>query len=138
MRQGVEGATRTFRCGSTEVLADADEQGVVLVEQTDVRFEVVFEQGLIVETVLRVGEGRPHIVDRMINGDVDWIINTPLGGESKLDERAIRRTALERGLPTMTTLAAAKAAVMAIRAMSQDPAHVVSLQEYHRGAAMSR
>jgi len=98
----------------------------------------LFEQGLIVATVLRVGEGRPHIVDRMINGDVDWIINTPLGGESKLDERAIRRTALERGLPTMTTLAAAKAAVLAIRAMSQDPAHVVSLQEYHRGAAMSR
>ena len=98
----------------------------------------LFEQGLIVETVLRVGEGRPHIVDRMINGDVDWIINTPLGGESKLDERAIRRTALERGLPTMTTLAAAKAAVLAIRAMSQDPAHVLSLQEYHRGGAMSR
>jgi len=98
----------------------------------------LFEHGLVVETVLRVGEGRPHIVDRMINGDVDWIINTPLGGESKLDERAIRRTALERGLPTMTTLAAAKAAVLAIRAMGQDPAHVMSLQEYHRGAAMSR
>jgi len=100
--------------------------------------EALFEQGLIAETVLKVGEGRPHIVDRMINSNVDWIINTPLGVESKLDERAIRRTALERGLPTVTTLAAAKAAVLAIRALRQGPTHVVSLQEYHEAAAATR
>ncbi|MBN2310500.1 MAG: carbamoyl-phosphate synthase large subunit, partial [Candidatus Hydrogenedentes bacterium] len=57
-------------------------------------------QGIPVEVVFKVGENRPHIVDRMINGDVDWIINTPLGVDSKADERLIRRTALERGLPT--------------------------------------
>ncbi|MCL4219639.1 MAG: carbamoyl-phosphate synthase large subunit, partial [Candidatus Hydrogenedentes bacterium] len=88
------------------------------------------DQGIEVEAVYKVGEDRPNIVDRMINGDVDWIINTPLGVESKADERAIRRTALERNLPTMTTLAAAKAAVLAIRAMKSRPFMVQSLQEY--------
>jgi carbamoyl-phosphate synthase large subunit len=51
--------------------------------------------------------------------------------QSKYDEKAIRRTALERGLPTMTTMAAAKAAVAAIRALKARPAAVRSLQEYH-------
>jgi carbamoyl-phosphate synthase large subunit len=93
--------------------------------------EVLRKQGIAVETVFKVGEGRPNIVDRMINGDVDWIINTPLGSDSKEDERAIRRTALERGLPTMTTIAAAKAGICAIRAMREEDMNVLSLQEYH-------
>jgi carbamoyl-phosphate synthase large subunit len=80
-----------------------------------------------------VGEDRPNIVDHMINGEVSWIINTPLGQESKYDERAIRRNALERNLPTMTTLAAAKAAVLGIRAMREDTPTVRSLQEHHAG-----
>ncbi len=88
-------------------------------------------QGIDVEMVYKVGENRPHIVDRMINGEVDWIVNTPLGMASKFDERAIRRTALERGLPTMTTLAAAKAAVLGIRALRDGHTSVVSLQEHH-------
>ncbi len=87
--------------------------------------------GIEVEEVYKVGERRPHVVDRMINGDIDWIINTPMGVESKSDERAIRRTALERGLPTMTTLAAARAAILGIRAMRKGTATVRSLQEYH-------
>ena len=89
------------------------------------------EQGLDVELVYKVNEDRPNIVDRMINGEVDWIINTPLGAASKYDERAIRRSALERGLPTMTTLAAAKAALMAIRSTKDKTASVLTLQEYH-------
>ena len=93
--------------------------------------EVLRKQGIAVETVFKVGEGRPNIVDRIINGDVDWIINTPLGSDSKEDERAIRRTALERGLPTMTTIAAAKAGICAIRAMREEDMNVLSLQEYH-------
>ena len=88
-------------------------------------------RGLAVETVFKVGEGRPNIVDRMINGEVDWIINTPLGSDSKQDERAIRRTALERGLSTMTTLAAARAGILALRALREEPMQVRSLQEYH-------
>ena len=91
-------------------------------------------QGLEAAEVYKVDEGRPNVVDAIINGEVDWIVNTPLGMESKYDERPIRRTALERGLPTMTTLAAAKAAVLGIRAMREGQPSVYSLQEYHAGA----
>ncbi len=90
------------------------------------------EQDIEVKVVHKVGEGRPNVVDRIINGDVDWIINTPMGVESKCDERAIRRTALEYGLPTMTTLAAARAAVQAIRAMKEGAMDIQSLQEHHQ------
>ena len=82
-----------------------------------------------------VGEDRPNVVDKMINEEVHWIINTPLGAESKYDELAIRRSALERGLPTVTTLAAAKACVQGIRAMKKLDPGVVSLQEYHEEIA---
>ena len=88
-------------------------------------------RGLKVEPVFKVGEGRPNIVDAIINGEVDWIINTPMTAESKSDEIAIRRGALEHGLPTMTTLAAARAAVLGIRAMRSDTPSVLSVQEYH-------
>ncbi len=85
-----------------------------------------------VEEVFKVGEGRPNIVDLIINGDVSWIINTPLGMDSKADERSIRRTALERGLPIMTTLAAARAGIAAIEAMRVNEPLLLSLQEYHK------
>ncbi|GMU93311.1 MAG: carbamoyl-phosphate synthase large chain [Candidatus Hydrogenedentota bacterium] len=101
---------------------------------TDGTAHVIREQGIDVTTVYKVGERRPNIVDHMINGEVDWIINTPLGVESKYDEKAIRRTALERGLPHVTTLAAARAAVLAIKAMREQSFTVRSLQEYHADA----
>ncbi len=72
--------------------------------------------GLTAKTVLKVNEGRPNIVDLMINGSVDLILNTPLGRESFYDEVAIRRAALDRDVPCLTTLSAASAALEAIRA----------------------
>ncbi|MCX5771247.1 MAG: carbamoyl-phosphate synthase large subunit [Candidatus Hydrogenedentes bacterium] len=95
--------------------------------------EALRSHGIEAAMLYKVGEGRPNVVDRMINGEVDWIINTPLGIDAKADETAIRRTAIERGLPIMTTVAAAKAAVQAIRAMREHPLSVQSLQEYHAG-----
>jgi len=91
-------------------------------------------QGLEVEEVFKVGEDRPNIVDAIVNNNVHWIINTPLGAASKYDEVAIRRSAIDQGLPIMTTLAAAKAAVTGLKAMrsaSFKAFHVISLQEYH-------
>jgi len=98
---------------------------------TDGTAVVLRKEGIEVQEVYKVGEGRPNIVDHIINDEVDWIINTPLGAESKFDERAIRRTALENNIPTMTTLAAARAAVMAIRALKEGDVSITSLQEYH-------
>jgi len=94
--------------------------------------------GIPAERVFKVGEGRPNIVDKIINREVDWIINTPMGQEAKEDEKAIRRAALERGLPIMTTLAAAKAGIAAIRALRQETPQILSLQEYHQLAAQAR
>jgi carbamoyl-phosphate synthase large subunit len=102
---------------------------------TDGTAEVLRTQGIEVEEVFKVGEGRPNVVDRIINGDINWIINTPLGAASKYDERAIRRSALEHGLPMITTLAAANASVQALIAMREGETNLLSLQEYHAGAA---
>ncbi|HIA47411.1 MAG TPA: carbamoyl-phosphate synthase large subunit [Candidatus Hydrogenedentes bacterium] len=92
---------------------------------------VIRETGIPVEEIFKVGEGRPNIVDQIINDDVHWIINTPLGIQSKYDEQAIRRTALEHDIPTMTTLAAAKAAVQGIQAMKTSAPTILTIQEYH-------
>jgi carbamoyl-phosphate synthase large subunit len=85
--------------------------------------------GLEATIVLKVNEGRPNIVDRMINGEVDLIVNTPLGKESFFDEVAIRRTALERDVPCLTTLSAASAAIEAIRARAAGALSFAPLQE---------
>jgi carbamoyl-phosphate synthase large subunit len=85
--------------------------------------------GLETGSVLKVNEGRPNVVDRMINGEIDLVVNTPLGKESHYDEVAIRRTALERDVPCLTTLSAAWAALDAIRARRSVPLSVTPLQE---------
>jgi carbamoyl-phosphate synthase large subunit len=85
--------------------------------------------GLEASVVLKVNEGRPNIVDQMINGEVDLIVNTPLGKESFFDEVAIRRTALERDIPCLTTLSAASAALEAIRARAAGALSYAPLQE---------
>ena len=84
--------------------------------------------GLAVEPVFKVNEGRPNVVDRMINGEIDLVVNTPLGKDSFFDERAIRRTALDRDVPCLTTLSAASAAVEAIREEAAHPVSVSPLQ----------
>ncbi|HKC24148.1 MAG TPA: carbamoyl-phosphate synthase large subunit, partial [Thermoanaerobaculia bacterium] len=85
--------------------------------------------GLDSSAVLKVNEGRPNVVDRMINSEIDLVVNTPLGKESFYDEVAIRRTALERDIPCLTTLSAAWAALDAIRARRSVPLSVSPLQE---------
>jgi carbamoyl-phosphate synthase large subunit len=85
--------------------------------------------GLDAAAVLKVNEGRPNVVDRMINGEIDLVVNTPLGRDSFYDEVSIRRTALERDVPCLTTLSAAWAALDAIRARRSVPLSVSPLQE---------
>jgi carbamoyl-phosphate synthase large subunit len=88
--------------------------------------------GVAVERVFKVAEGfRPHIVDRMKNGEVAAVINTPEGRSARLDSYSIRRTAVTMGIPYFTTMAAAFAASEAIRTLRQREMGVRSLQEYH-------
>jgi carbamoyl-phosphate synthase large subunit len=98
------------------------------------------EVGLKIETVFKVNEGRPNIVDLIKRGDVALVINTPLGRSSHFDEQAIRRAALQYNVPCVTTMTGAQAIVEALWAFGGDePVRVRSLQELHAvGAAVQQ
>jgi len=98
--------------------------------------KVLRESGLEVETVYKVNEGRPNVVDLIKSQKIDMVVNTPLGKESFFDEKAIRRAATQYGLPCITTLSAAAAAVSAVRALQREEITVKSLQEYHAVSAV--
>ncbi len=85
--------------------------------------------GLDVQPIYKVNEGRPNVVDYIKNGDIHLIINTPKGKASFYDERAIRTAAIRHGIPAVTTLSGAAAAVEAIRSLREDEWTVRSLQE---------
>jgi carbamoyl-phosphate synthase large subunit len=89
------------------------------------------EHGLPTRTVFKVNEGRPNAADLIVNGEIDLVINTPLGKASYFDEAALRRRAVAYGVPYTTTLSAASAAVEAIEAMQREQVSVGSLQEWH-------
>ena len=88
------------------------------------------EQGLPVEHVKKVLEGRPHIVDAMKNGEVQLVFNTTEGKQSLVDSFEIRRTALMGKIPYFTTAAGALAAAQAIQATAAGPLEVRPLQSY--------
>ncbi|MEA2174583.1 MAG: carbamoyl-phosphate synthase large subunit [Blastocatellia bacterium] len=88
------------------------------------------EVGLSVESVFKVNEGRPNVVDFIKRGEIDLIINTPLGRVSHFDEQAIRRAALQYNVPCVTTMTGAQAMVEAITARERKTDITVhSLQE---------
>ena len=94
--------------------------------------------GLDAEIVFKVNEGRPHVGDEILNNRVQLVINTPLGRESFFDDRTVRRIAMMHGVPCITTLTGAAAAVNAIRAMHTEGLTVRPLQEYHAEIATGR
>ncbi len=91
------------------------------------------EAGIPAEQVFKVREGRPDIVDHVRNGDVQLMINTPLGKKSIYDEAAMRLAGLRFGVPCITTMRAARAAVAAIRSLRADELRAVKLQELPGG-----
>ena len=90
-------------------------------------------RSLTVEAIHKVSEGRPHAVDYIVNGEVDLVVNTPLGKEAFTDGAAIRRAAVAYGVSCITTLSAAAAAMQGIRALRHKELTVRSLQEIHCG-----
>ena len=96
------------------------------------------EVGLECESVFKVNEGRPNIADLIRQGDIDIIINTPLGKTSHFDEKAIRKAALQFNVPCVTTITGAEALVEAISTKkSQEHVTVRSLQEIHAANEMT-
>ena len=85
--------------------------------------------GIPAESIFKVGEGRPNAVDGIKNGEIQLVINTPLGAQSRYDEEAIGRACIQKGILAITTLSGAEAAVRAIR--SKKKITVKSIQEYH-------
>jgi len=94
--------------------------------------KVLTEHSTPCSKVFKVYEGRPNIVDLIINGEIALVINTPLGKASKFDEKSIRSIAIERRIPVITTIAAAKAAIEGIEAIKNQEISIKPLQEYHR------
>jgi carbamoyl-phosphate synthase large subunit len=86
--------------------------------------------GLTVQPIFKVHEGRPHCVDRIINGEIALVVETPLTGISYGDEHVLRAAAVAHGVPMMTTLSAARAATKAIAALQRGQMEVQSLQEH--------
>ena len=93
--------------------------------------DVLERAGLIVDRVYKVKEGRPNVVD-LIKGDrIQLVVNTPHGPDPFFDEKAIRRAAVQHHIPTITTLAAARAAAEGIAARKQGGISVRALQQLH-------
>jgi carbamoyl-phosphate synthase large subunit len=86
--------------------------------------------GIPVQSVFKVGEGRPNVVDGIKNDEINLVINTPMGAQARYDEEAIGRACIQKGIVAITTLSGAEAAVRAIRRAGQKIS-VRSIQEYH-------
>lgn len=112
------------------VIKEFQDLGFKIVATSGTR-EVLKDNGVEdVEVVLKLHEGRPHVLDWIKNRDIQLIITTPSGEESQVDGRLIRRGALDYKLPIITTIAGAKATVAAIRSLQQEPLDVKALQDY--------
>ena len=114
-----------------EIARDFSEMGFELIA-TSGTCKLLKENGLSVKSVFKVAEDRPNVVDLVVNGEINLIINTPLGRSSRFDERAIGDSAIRYQIPCITTLSGAEAAVRGIRALkSGGVLKVKSLQEYN-------
>jgi len=124
-------------------MSDRDKVAAVPVVQalTELGFQIVAtagtrqvlqNHGLAVELVLKLHEGRPHVLDWIKNQKIQLIINTPFGEEAQADGQLIRRTALLYKIPLITTIAGAKATAAAIQTLQSQPLEVKALQDYRQ------
>ncbi|MDI6886444.1 MAG: carbamoyl-phosphate synthase large subunit [archaeon] len=90
------------------------------------------EHGVKADLALKLYEGRPDITDDIRNGQIQLVINTPVGGKGKHDDSYIRQAAIQYKIPYITTTAAARATVAGIETVKCGQAEVKSLQEYHK------
>ncbi|MEI6791820.1 MAG: carbamoyl-phosphate synthase large subunit [Actinomycetes bacterium] len=125
-------------------VTDSDKAGAVAIAQTlhDLGFKIVATRGtrealermgVPATELMKVGEGSPNVVDMIESGEVTLVVNTPTGSGARTDGWEIRRSAVARSVPCLTTLAGGLAAVRAISSARHGEAEVLSLQEIHRG-----
>jgi carbamoyl-phosphate synthase large subunit len=116
-----------------EVLPIARELAAMGFSITGTRGTAAFlrAHGIDASVVYKVNEGRPSLADEIVNRRIEMVINTPLGRESFFDDKAVRRAAMMNGVPCITTITGAAAAVQAIRAIRSEGLDVRALQDYH-------
>jgi carbamoyl-phosphate synthase large subunit len=142
-----EGAGAKIPSGGRAFISvrDEDKDSAIPIAQAlvDLGFEIaatsgtramLAANGIDAEGVPKVTDGvRPHIVDRMEAGEIDFVLNTTGGKQSRADSFSLRRTALIRNIFYCTTIAAAQAVTRAMRSQSGGRTAVRSLQDYHAG-----
>ena len=95
-------------------------------------YEMIVNAGIPAEKIFKIDEGRPNALDKITNKNVDLIVNTPLDKKGATDDSYIRKAAVKGRVPYMTTMAAAKATIAAIKAVQKEGViGVKSLQEFH-------
>jgi len=127
--------TDTDKPAATQLAARFCDLGFRIVA-TSGTAQAVSAMGVPVTTINKIGEGSPHVVDWIRNGEVDLVINTPTGSGARADGLEIRSAAVRQGLPCLTTMTGASAAARAISAQRERDAEVVSLQELHARAGV--
>ena len=88
------------------------------------------EQGILCDAMFKVGEGRPNVVDEILNDNIQLVINTPEGPQSRFDEEAIGKTSVMKNILTITTLPGARAAIDSMKHLNK--ISVKALQEYFK------
>ena len=121
--------TCTCKPAAAKVGKQLAEMGYSIVA-TGGTWDYLNKNGVPAERVNKVREGRPHSVDKMVDGAIHMVINTTQGSEAIRDSFSIRRTALTRGLPYYTTMSAARAAVGALVKLRSGAMTVCSMQEF--------
>ncbi len=121
---------------------DSDKPGVIPLarEFVDLGFRIIATSGtwsalheakVPVTKVHKIREGRPNVLDLVMNRDIDFIVNSPSGKIPREDEVRIRNASLAQKIPIMTTIRAAQASANGIRSLQRSQVHVKTLQEYH-------
>jgi carbamoyl-phosphate synthase large subunit len=100
---------------------------------TEGTYKLLNQNGISCGIISKVGEGRPNVVDYIKNGDVQFIINTPLGQKSRYDEYEIGRSAIRYNISATTTISGAQAALRAIRRIKNNQMDYRSLQDIFKG-----
>ena len=125
------------KAGATQLAAALHDVGFKVLA-TGGTAQAIRGMGVPVERIMKLTEGSPNVVDRIEAGEVDLVINTPTGSGARADGYEIRRAAVARGVPCITTMSGASAAQRAIRARREGQPEPISLQELHRATAAGR
>jgi carbamoyl-phosphate synthase large subunit len=122
--------TDTDKPAATQIAARFHDLGFKVIA-TGGTAQSISSMGVPVTRINKIGEGSPHVVDLIRERRCDLVINTPTGSGARADGHAIRTAAVRHGIPCVTTMTGASAAVRAIAASKQNEASVLSLQEVH-------